>query len=324
MSGSKIMGYGAALPSLKVTNDDLTRVMDTQDTWIVERTGIMSRYFSEYENTSDLGARAAQVAILDSGIDPKQIDLILVATITPDSMMPSTACLIQAKLGLNDQKCMAFDVNAACSGFMIALQTADAYLRCNLAHTALIIGAETLSKVLDFNDRGSAILFGDGAGALLIQQDDQTKKMVHFAQSKGDLEEVLTNEVTPLNPSMNLQQTFKGYLRMKGQAVYRFAVSAVQDGIEQVLKERNYSINQIDWIVPHQANLRIIQHVAEKMGIEMSKFYTNLDEVGNTSSASIPIVLAKMHSEGILKQGQKIILVGFGAGLTWASALVEL
>lgn len=324
MSGLKILGLGAALPKLKVTNMDLSKIVDTSDEWIYERTGIRSRYFAQTENTSDLGTLAAREAIEKSGIDPKSIDLILCATLTPDAPMPATAALIQAKLGLNKQACLAFDINVACSGFLVALQTADAYLQTGLASCALVIGAETLSKILDFKDRSSCILFGDGAGAMIVKMDPNVKPMLHYARTEGDLENALSNDSTPLNPGMILNQEFKGYLRMKGQPVFRFAIKAIEDGIKEVLKKSNSTLEEIDWIVPHQANVRIIQHVADKMGLPIRKFYLNLERVGNTSSASIPMALSEMNELGLLKSGQKLIMVGFGAGLTWASTIIEL
>lgn len=316
----EIKGFGFAKADNLVRNSDLMKFVDTSDEWIRERTGIEQRYFSTKENTSDLGVKAALNAINDAKIDPKLIDLVIVATITPDSMMPSTANLVQAKLGLNDQKCLAFDVNAACSGFLIALQNAQAMIQSGFAHTALVIGSETLSKILDFSDRTTCILFGDGAGAVVLSQSDKHSNIAHYSRSMGDLDEVLTTDSIGLNPSLNTEVKHSMYLHMKGQAVFRFAVKAMEDAILEICKDQSLKLEEIDWIVPHQANERIIQHVASKLNIDISKFYLNLNEYGNTSSASIPIALANMKEKKLLKKNQKIILVGFGAGLTWASS----
>ncbi len=315
----EIKGYGYTKADTLVTNSDLMKYIETTDEWIKERTGIEQRYFSSIDNTSDLGVKAALNAINDAKIDSKTIDLIIVATITPDAMMPSTASLIQAKLGLNNQKCLAFDVNAACSGFLVALQNAQAMIQSGFAHTALIIGSETLSKILDFSDRTTCILFGDGAGAVILSQSDTNANMAHYSRSKGDLDEVLTTDSLALNSNFKIDNKQRMYLHMKGQAVFRFAIKAMDEAIQAICKEQNISINEIDWIVPHQANQRIIQHVSTKLNINIEKFYMNLNEYGNTSSASIPIALANMKIQGLLKKDQKIIMVGFGAGLTWAS-----
>lgn len=315
----EIKGFGLAQADTCVTNSDLMKVVETSDEWIKERTGIEQRYFSSMDNTSDLGAKAALQAIIDSNIDPKSIDLIIVATITPDAMMPSTANLIQAKLGLNQQKCLAFDVNAACSGFLVALQNAQAMIQSGFAHTALVIGAETLSKILDYEDRTTCILFGDGAGAIVLTESNKLKTIGHYSRSVGDLDNVLTTDSIILNHDFKtkLKQTY--YLHMKGQAVYRFAIQAMEDAILEICKQENITLDEIEWIIPHQANKRIIQHVSSKLNVKFEKFYLNLHEYGNTSSASIPIALADMNKKGLLKKNQKIILVGFGAGLTWAS-----
>jgi 3-oxoacyl-[acyl-carrier-protein] synthase-3 len=320
MNHVEIKGFGYCKADKCVTNADLMKIVDTSDEWIKERTGIEQRYFSTLDNTSDLGVKAANEAIQDAQINPNEIDLIIVATITPDAMMPSTANLVQAKLGLNNQKCLAFDVNAACSGFLIALQNAQAMIQSGFAKNALVIGSETLSKILDFNDRTTCILFGDGAGAVILSSSNRLSNMSHYSRSVGDLDEVLTTDGLALNADYirDTKQSF--FLHMKGQAVFRFAVRAMEDAILELCKQENLKLEEIDWIVPHQANRRIIQHVATKLNIGIEKFFINLNEYGNTSSASIPIALANMKEKGYLKKEQKIILVGFGAGLTWASS----
>ena len=323
MRGLKILGYGLAHPDNLVTNDELSKFVDTSDSWIQERTGIKSRYISTHENTSDLAIRAAKEALLDANMDGHELDAIIVATFSADGQMPSTAGLVQAGLGINDKQLMAYDINGACTGFVLTLQTAHALINSGMIKTALIIGAETLSKILDYSDRGTCVLFGDGAGAMIIQKDDDASDWYHYANSKGDEEGVLTTDKIPLNSSLTNQSANFGYLRMKGQPVFRFAVSAMEDAIQNVLNQAQLSLDDIDWIVPHQANLRILSHVAKKMKFEESKFYTNLQEYGNTSSATIPIALAEMKQKEILKKGQKVILVGFGAGLAWGASYLE-
>lgn len=324
MKGLKVCGFGLAHPNNLVTNNDLAQIIDTSDEWIQERTGIQSRYFSIDENTSDLAIKAAKQALVDAKMDAHELDAILVATFTADGQMPSTASLVQAGLGINDKQLMAFDINGACTGFVLTLQTAHALIHSSMAKTVLIIGAETLSKILDYSDRGTCVLFGDGAGALILQKDENANEWYHYANSKGDTEAVLTTDKIPLNASVTNHPANFGYLRMKGQPVFRFAIVAMEDAIKNVLAQAHLELADIDWIVPHQANLRILSHVAKKMGFDESKFYTNLQEYGNTSSATIPIALAEMKQKGALKQGQKVILVGFGAGLAWGASYLEI
>lgn len=318
----EIVGYGLAQAEQAVTNTELSNTVETSDAWIQERTGIKQRYFSIHKNTSDLASEAAMMAIQDAKIDPKTIDLILVATITPDGMMPSVASLVQAKCGLNEQNCLSYDINAACTGFIVAMQNAQAMLDAGFVQNALVIGAETLSKILDFNDRTTSVLFGDGAGAIIMRRSS-TKKMLHYTRSEGDLQGVLTSDGLALNPKMQINQYSSHFLRMQGQAVFRFAVKAIEDVITKVLQQTNLHVDQIDWIVPHQANRRIIEYVANKMNIDLAKFYLNLDQYGNTSSASIPIALSEMKTKGLLKEGMRVICVGFGAGLTWGGSYFE-
>ena len=232
----EIIGYGLAQAEKCVTNHDLAKTVDTNDAWIQERTGIQQRYFSISKNTSDLASAAAMIAIQDAKIDPKTIDLILVATITPDGMMPSTASLVQAKCGLNTQKCLSYDINAACTGFIVALQNAQAMLEAGFVSNALVIGAETLSKILDFNDRTTSVLFGDGAGAIILRKST-SKQMLHYTRSEGDVNGVLTSDGLALNPEMKFNHLSSHYLRMQGQAVFRFAVKAIEDVIINLLMQ---------------------------------------------------------------------------------------
>jgi len=324
MSAPKIAGVGYAVPLNKVTNDDFAQVMETSDAWISERTGIKTRYLSNDENTSDLAVRAALNGISDAKIDPNTIDCILVATLTPDAMMPCTAALVQAKLGLSQQRMMVFDLNGACSGFLLALQTVDALIRSGQVTTALVIGSETLSKILDYTDRSTAVLFGDGAGCFVVTASEENKPWIHFVNTQGDTESTLSTDGIRLNASLRNIQNETPYLRMKGQAVFRFAVKAVEDAIKQILIKSGKTLDEIDLIVPHQANARILGHVADKMKFPMDKFVMNMDEFGNTSSASIPIAFAQAKAQGRIKPKSTVLLVGFGAGLIWAGSLIEL
>ena len=322
MINIEITGSGYAVPEHCVTNADLEKTVDTSDEWITTRTGIKTRYISERENTSQLGYRAACKAIENAAIDKNEIDLIIVATMTGDNITPSTACLIQEKLGLNGNHVMAFDVNAACSGFIYAMHIAASMLgqyRC-----ALVIGAETLSKIIDWTDRSTCVLFGDGAGAVIMKNSAGGGKMSFFAQSIGDNGGTLYAEGAPLHPVLINGEKSYGYLKMNGNEVFRFAVSAIEDSINKVLAENNISREDIDLIIPHQANRRIIAFVSRKMGIPMEKFYINLDKFGNTSAASVAIALAQAQEEGLLKKGMKIILTGFGAGFTYGAVYMEL
>lgn len=324
MKSCRIKGFGYAHGNRKVTNDDIAAVVDTNDEWIASRTGIRSRYISEEENTSDLGVRAANMAIQHSGIDPKEVDLIIVATFTPDYTTPSTACMVQHKLGMNEQRVMAFDINVACSGFLYALEVAHSLLACDRAHTALIIGAEVISKQLDWEDRGTCIIFADGAGAAIVKQEACSQRMLHFASSKGDDKGIIHADAPLPRPVFTPQSYTPSLVRMNGSETFRFAVTAMQEAIEDVLKQAEVSMDEVDWIVPHQANLRIISNVCRRMHIDMEKVYINIDETGNTSAASIPLALGEMQEKGLLKEGMKIVLSGFGAGFCWAGAYIEL
>ncbi len=324
MKNLKIKGYGYALGRYDVSNHDLKKVVDTSDEWIVSRTGISNRTVSVDENTSDLAVRAAKQAIEQANIKKELIDLIIVATMTPDNITPATAPLVQQKLGLNESHVMAFDINAACTGFVYGMQIAASMLNSQQYHHALIIGAETFSKIIDWSDRNTCVLFGDGAGAIVLSHEETEKEMFFFNQSKGDINKQLYAKGLPLNAYLENQRPEVGFLQMNGQEVFRFATFAMKDAINKVCDMANVSIKDIDLIVPHQANQRIIQHANKELNIDIEKFYMNLSLVGNTSAASIPIALAQAHEKGVLKGKEKLILVGFGAGLTWGAAYVSL
>ena len=321
MKNIEIAGSGYAVPGRCITNHDLEKTVDTSDEWITARTGISTRYVSETENTVSLGCRAAVNAIANAGITPADIDLIIVATMTGDNLTPSTACLIQEKLGINSRHVMAFDINAACSGFIYAMHIASAMLgqyRC-----ALVIGAETLSKIIDWTDRNTCVLFGDGAGAVIMRPGEKSH-MAFYADSAGDSSGTLQATGPMLHPALeNCQRTF-GYLHMDGKEVFRFAVKAIEDSIHHVLEGTGVTPEEIDLIIPHQANIRIISYVARKMGLPMEKFFINLDTFGNTSAASIAIAFAQAQQQGLIRPGMKIVLVGFGAGFTNGAVYIRM
>lgn len=321
---AKCIGFGYALPKRKVSNDELAQVVDTNDEWISSRTGIKARYISETENTSDLGVRAALAAIADAKIAKEDIDMILCATFTPDCTTPSTACIIQAKLGLNDVGIMAFDINAACSGFLYALRCGDAYIQSGMAKHVLIVGSEVISKQLDWQDRDTCVIFADGAGACVLSPDAKMQSLYHYTRSKGDLDGIITASAPLPRPLFSEQELSRHYVHMKGSATFRFAVSAMQESIEAVLHEADLTCEKIDYLVPHQANIRIINHVTKRLMIPQDHVFINIDQVGNTSAASIPIALGQMKEQGLLQPGMNLVLSGFGAGFTWAGALIKL
>lgn len=317
---TRIIGTGSCLPKAVVTNDDLSKIMDTSDEWIRSRTGIRERRLVKEETTTGMSVMAAKKAMENAGISAEDIDLIIVGTITGDYVTPSTACEIQAAIGA--ERAVAFDINAACSGFMFALHTADAYLKAGIYKTALILGAETLSKIMDWNDRSTCVLFGDGAGAAVVRTDE-TGLLAYDQGSDGARGKVLAcrnrkNNNPLVENSMDLQ-----YTNMDGQEVYKFAVTTVPASIKKVVKDAGLTIEDIDYFALHQANIRIIQSVAKRIKAPEEKFPTSLDHCGNISAASVPILLDEMNQKGMLKPGMKIVLSGFGAGLTWGSAVIE-
>lgn len=322
MKNRKIIGYGYYVPENLITNHDLENTVDTSDEWIKSRSGIRSRYISTKENTSDIAYNAAVKAIDDAGIDKGDIDLIVCATCTPDNMTPSTACLIQERLGLNDKHVMAFDISAACSGFLYSLQIASFMLseyKC-----ALVIGAETLSKFIDWTDRSTCVLFGDGAGAVIMRKEKTENNMYYYANAEGDSEGKLKIKGVDLKSLLKNEPRITGQIEMAGNDVFRFAVRAMSEALSEALNKANKSIEDIDLFIPHQANYRIIKHVIKKLNIDEKKVYINLDKYGNTSAASVAIALAEAKEKGLIREGAKIVLIGFGAGFTYASGYIEM
>ncbi len=318
---AKIIGTGWQLPAYAADNDYLSTIMDTSDEWIAERTGIRKRYLAKKETTTSLATGAAQKALEASGLQPEQIDLLIVATITSDTETPSTACRVQAELGAVNA--VAFDINAACSGFLYALHTADAFIKSGIYKNVLLIGAETLSKLVDWTDRSTCVLFGDGAGAAVLTATEKGGVTAQVTGCDGSRWEVLSCRGRSNHNPVCREESELGYLQMNGQEVFKFAVKTVPLCIEDVLKKADLSAEEVTWFLLHQANKRIIQSVAKRLRQPEEKFPMNIDQCANTSAASLPILLAQMNEQGKLHSGDRLILSGFGAGLTWGACVVE-
>jgi 3-oxoacyl-[acyl-carrier-protein] synthase-3 len=320
---SRVTGTGSFLPPRRVTNQDLaaelaTRGIETSDQWIVERTGIRARHFAEADVTaSDLGIEAAQRALAAADCDVSQIDLIIVATSTPDMVFPSTACIVQRKLGL--QGCPAFDVQAVCSGFVYALTVADSMIRTGSAHKALVIGTEVFSRILDFSDRTTCVLFGDGAGAVVLEASETPGLLASELHADGSHADILCTPGT-LSRGHVLGNP---YLRMDGPAVFKLAVGVLEDVARSVLAKAERSEADIDWLIPHQANIRIMHGTAKKLKLPLDKLIVTVDEHGNTSAASIPLALDVAVRSGKIKPGDTVMLEGVGGGFTWGAVLLD-
>ncbi|MBU1145703.1 MAG: ketoacyl-ACP synthase III [Firmicutes bacterium] len=305
----KVISTGHYVPEKILSNHDLEQIVSTTNEWIVSRTGIKNRRIAEGENTSDLAVKAAKDAILSSNYDTSKIDLIIVATFTPDYKSPSVASLVQAKLGLNNQEITAFDLNAACTGFIYALNVASRMLESKAFKSALVIGAEVISKVTDYTDRNTCVLFGDGAGAVLLELTNEYKPAMFYTASKGDLDKILYVDE---------------FVHMDGQKVYQFASKAIEKSILKLLEFDKSSFDKIDTIIPHQANLRIIQSASKSLKIPMENFFLNIELYGNTSAASCAIALDEYVKSSVDTENQAVLLVAFGAGLTWGGARLTL
>ena len=358
----KIKGTGSAVPKLRVTNDDLSKLMDTSDEWIRSRTGIGARHLAVEETTTGLAVAAAKEALKDAEMTAEELDLIIAATVTADKFLPNLSCEVQSALGAKNA--VAFDLNAACSGFLFALNTVQMYLENGVYKKALVIGAETLSKIMDWNDRSTCVLFGDGAGAAVVEveledensagnQDDVVDSKVNCKMAQADdadsrtnckamqpgaanksgilsmvqgsdgaRGEVLRCDNRPVNNPFAVNDTKLSYVSMNGQEVYKFAVKTVPKVIEEAVKKAGLEVEDIDLFVLHQANLRIIESVAKRLHQPMEKFPTNLEECGNISAASVPILLDNINKRGMICEGKKIVLAGFGAGLTWGATVL--
>lgn len=319
----RIIGTGSYLPKKVADNHFLSTIVDTDDEWIRQRTGIKERHLSNgKEGTTYMATHAAGAALENAGITADELDMIIVATVSADTYVPSTSCQVQGAIGAIRATC--FDLNAACSGFLFAMNTAYAYIEMGMAKTILIIGAETLSREVDWSDRSSCILFGDGAGAAIMRQEEGKGGLIaSVTGSDGSQGDVLTCKGRGIQNPFHQSKRKKDYLRMEGQAVFRFAVTMVPRCIKQILKKTGYDTEDIKFFVLHQANVRILELIAKRLKVDIDKFPMNLDRYGNTSSASIPILLDELNRNNLLEPGDKIVLSGFGGGLTWGAVLIE-
>ena len=316
---SRIIGSGSYLPRNVVTNDDLAQRMDTSDEWIRSRTGIRQRHIAEAgETSSSLALEASKAAIASAGIAAQEIDLIILATSTPDYIFPSSACLLQAKLGIKGGP--AFDVQAVCSGFVYALATADLFIRSGQHRCALVVGAEVFSRILDWNDRGTCVLFGDGAGAVILRADDQPGIMASALHADGSYAGILS---VPGNVCGG-NAIGDPFLRMDGPAVFKFAVRVLDEVARETLAKCGLQVDDIDWLIPHQANLRILESTAKRLGLPPEKLIVTVDTHGNTSAASVPLALDVAIRDGRIRRGHKVMLQAVGGGFTWGAAMVQM
>jgi 3-oxoacyl-[acyl-carrier-protein] synthase-3 len=314
---SRISGTGSYLPTKILTNAELERMVDTTDEWIFARTGIRERHIAASdEYTSDLGVAAAKKAIEAANIDVQDIDLLIVATTTPDRVFPSTACLIQNQLGIKNNS-PAFDVQAVCSGFVYALSVADSMIKTGAAKTALVIGAETMSRITDWTDRSNCILWGDGAGAVILQASNEAGIITTHLHANGSYEKLLT---VPAGVS---RQEGDKTIKMEGNAVFKMAVNTLDQIVDETLLANGMQKSDVDWLVPHQANIRILQATAKKLDMDLDKVVVTVDKHGNTSAASIPLALDTAVRDGRIKRGDVILMEAFGGGFTWGSALIK-
>lgn len=325
MLKSRIIATGSFVPEKLLTNRDLERMVDTSDEWILERTGIRERHIaSKDEATSDIAAGAARQALKSAGLKAKDLDLIIVATCTPDMFFPSTACLVQHKIGATNAA--AFDMNAACSGFLYGLSVADKFIQTGTFKRALVIGAETLTRFVDWEDRTTCVLFGDGAGAVILEPSDDDSAIL-YTHIKSDAEYwdyiQIPGGASKEPASKTVLEKRSNTIRMKGNETFKVAVKTLETLVVDTLEQCNLKPSQLSLLIPHQANLRIIQATAKRLGLSMDRVMLNLERYGNTSAASIPIALNEAVRTGRIRKGDYILLEAFGAGLTWASALVK-
>lgn len=321
---SKVVGSGSYLPPKVVSNDALaadlaTRGIETSDQWIVERTGIRQRHIAERGvTTSQLGSEAARRALADAGVDASEVDLIVVATSTPDFVFPSTACLIQANIGANNAA--AFDVQAVCTGFIYALTTADSFIRAGRARCALVIGAEVFSRILDWSDRGTCVLFGDGAGAVVLKASDEPGLLSARLHSDGSQMKILCAAGNVAYGEI----TGDPFLRMEGQAVFKLAVNVLDKVAREVCDDAAVAVGDVDWLIPHQANVRILNAVARKLDVATERVVVTVDQHANTSAASVPLAFDAARRDGRITPGQLVMLQGVGGGFTWGAALIRM
>ncbi len=319
---ARIAGTGSYLPEKILTNADLEKIVETSDQWIRERTGIQQRHIAaEGQTTVDLAEQAALRAMEAAGISASELDLIVMGTTTPDLIFPSTACLVQHRLGANG--CAAFDVNAACSGFLYALSVGDSFIRAGNARTVLVIGAETLTRMLDWSDRNTCVLFGDGAGAVVLKADAETGILSTHLHSDGGKKELLYNPVG-VSAGFKFDEKNAGLrVLMAGSDVFKHAVKALDSVVDEALEANGIEKTELDWLIPHQANLRIIEATAKRLAMPMERVVLTVHKHGNTSAASVPLALDEAVRSGKLQRGQLVLLEAFGGGFTWGSALLR-
>ncbi len=319
MTYSRITGTGSYLPVNVVTNDELAKTVETSDEWIRSRTGIRQRHIADpKQSTSDLALEASRQALAAAGIDASNIDLIVLATSTPDQIFPSSACLLQQKLGIHG--CAAFDLQAVCSGFVYALTVADNFIRAGQHKCALVVGAEVFSRILDWNDRSTSVLFGDGAGAVVLQADAKPGVLGTVLHADGAYAEILNVPGTVCGGKV----TGSPFLRMDGQAVFKFAVRVLDEVARETLERCGLQTGDIDWLIPHQANARILEATARRLGVDPAKVIVTVDRHANTSAASVPLALDVAVRDGRIRAGHKVMLEGVGGGFTWGAALVQM
>ena len=319
---SRIAGTGSYLPDKVLTNADLEKIVDTSDEWIVSRSGIRERHIAAADQTtSDLSYEAALKPLEAAGMTADEIELIIVGTTTPDIVFPSTACLLQAKLGISG--CGAFDVNAACSGFIFALSVADQFIRAGTVKNVLVIGAETLTRLVDWTDRATCVLFGDGAGAVVLKADSEAGILSTHLHADGGKQDLL---ICPVGPSKGFKPELPNAgvkIHMAGSEVFKHAVKALDSVVDETLHANGLDKSDLDWLIPHQANLRIIEATAKRLHMSMDQVIVTVDRTGNTSSGSIPLALDEAVRSGRIQRGQLLLLEAFGGGFTWGSALIR-
>lgn len=321
MTYSRIVGTGSYLPENVMTNKDMEKIVDTTDQWIRERTGIERRHIAvEGETTVDLAEKASRLAIEAAGIDPQEIDLIVFATSTPDKIFPSSACILQARLGIHGSP--AFDIQAVCSGFVYALSVADKFIKTGSCKKALVIGAEIFSRILNWEDRGTCVLFGDGAGAVVLEANEETGILSTHIHADGQYEKLL-HVPYGIGDGYDQVKAGKGHVEMKGNEVFKIAVNTLGKIVDETLAANHMKKSDIDWLVPHQANLRIISATAKKLNMSMDQVVVTVNEHGNTSAASIPLALDVAVRDGRIKKNEVLLLEAFGGGFTWGSALLR-
>ena len=320
MTYARIVSTGSYLPSNRVSNHDLEKMVDTSHEWILSRTGIENRHIAEdHESTSDLAEKAAISALEAANLSPDSIDLIVMATTTADQVFPSSACLLQDRLGIKGSP--AFDVQAVCAGFMYALDIAEKFIRTASATRALVIGAETFSRIIDWKDRSTCVLFGDGAGAIIVEASDTPGIHTTHLHADGQYKDLLS---VPVGVSKNFNKVVNGsaFTQMQGGEVFRIAVKCMEKVAEEALEANGADIDSVDWMIPHQANMRIITATAKRLGIPMSKVIVTVNQHGNTSAASIPLAFDVAVRDGRIKPGDRILIEGFGGGFTWGAAFL--